>query len=131
MTKKFDFNWRIPVPEPLLTGCLFDKWTEVSCLFFGLFSLGARETMAEFRETIQELLLDSEKLAQNAAGELSAGFSRRCQSFDGRIDFQLRESTRAAYGSCYQAKGSTATFSERRQRADKSELFGLLSSPGC
>lgn len=30
MTKKFDFNWRIPVPESLLAGCSFDKWTEVS-----------------------------------------------------------------------------------------------------
>jgi phosphatidylinositol phospholipase C, beta len=29
MTKKFEFDWRIPVPEPLLTGCVFDRWTEV------------------------------------------------------------------------------------------------------
>ncbi|KAF4526440.1 hypothetical protein B566_EDAN015072 [Ephemera danica] len=28
MTKKFEFNWRIPVPEPLLQGCVFDRWTE-------------------------------------------------------------------------------------------------------
>ncbi|XP_035795206.1 1-phosphatidylinositol 4,5-bisphosphate phosphodiesterase-like isoform X1 [Anopheles albimanus] len=28
MTKKFEFNWQIPVPEPLLTGCVFDRWTE-------------------------------------------------------------------------------------------------------
>lgn len=28
MTKKFDFDWRIPVPEALLTGCVFDRWTE-------------------------------------------------------------------------------------------------------
>lgn len=28
MTKKFEFNWHIPVPEPLLTGCVFDRWTE-------------------------------------------------------------------------------------------------------
>ncbi|CAH1960133.1 unnamed protein product [Acanthoscelides obtectus] len=28
MTKKFEFDWRIPVPEPLLTGCVFDRWTE-------------------------------------------------------------------------------------------------------
>lgn len=41
MTKKFEFNWHIPVPEPLLTGCVFDRWTEEkdssdfeqSCLF--------------------------------------------------------------------------------------------------
>ncbi|KAF5282018.1 hypothetical protein FQA39_LY00542 [Lamprigera yunnana] len=28
MTKKFEFDWHIPVPEPLLTGCVFDRWTE-------------------------------------------------------------------------------------------------------
>nr|CAD7454173.1 unnamed protein product [Timema tahoe] len=28
MTKKFEFNWHIPVPEPLIQGCLFDRWTE-------------------------------------------------------------------------------------------------------
>ncbi|KAI4464026.1 phosphoinositide-specific phospholipase c family protein [Holotrichia oblita] len=28
MTKKFEFDWRIPVPEPLLAGCTFDRWTE-------------------------------------------------------------------------------------------------------
>lgn len=28
MTKKFEFNWHIPVPEPLLAGCVFDRWTE-------------------------------------------------------------------------------------------------------
>ncbi|XP_050297708.1 1-phosphatidylinositol 4,5-bisphosphate phosphodiesterase isoform X1 [Anthonomus grandis grandis] len=28
MTKKFEFDWRIPIPEPLLTGCVFDRWTE-------------------------------------------------------------------------------------------------------
>ncbi|GLV35232.1 no receptor potential A [Carabus blaptoides fortunei] len=28
MTKKFEFNWHIAVPEPLLTGCVFDRWTE-------------------------------------------------------------------------------------------------------
>ncbi|RZF37730.1 hypothetical protein LSTR_LSTR003141 [Laodelphax striatellus] len=28
MTKKFEFNWHIPVPEPLLQGCVFDRWTE-------------------------------------------------------------------------------------------------------
>lgn len=28
MTKKFEFDWQIPVPEPLLTGCVFDRWTE-------------------------------------------------------------------------------------------------------
>lgn len=28
MTKKFEFDWRIPVPEHLLTGCVFDRWTE-------------------------------------------------------------------------------------------------------
>ncbi|XP_065226252.1 1-phosphatidylinositol 4,5-bisphosphate phosphodiesterase-like isoform X1 [Planococcus citri] len=41
MTKKFEFNWHIPVPEPLLKGCVFDRWTEEkdssdyeqSCLF--------------------------------------------------------------------------------------------------
>lgn len=37
MTKKFDFNWRIPVPEPLLQGNSFDKWTEVSWKTFDLF----------------------------------------------------------------------------------------------
>lgn len=28
MTKKFDFDWRIPVPETLLEGGVFDRWTE-------------------------------------------------------------------------------------------------------
>lgn len=28
MTKKFEFNWQIPVPEPLLAGSVFDRWTE-------------------------------------------------------------------------------------------------------
>uniref|UniRef100_A0A146L2V9 1-phosphatidylinositol 4,5-bisphosphate phosphodiesterase n=2 Tax=Lygus hesperus TaxID=30085 RepID=A0A146L2V9_LYGHE len=28
MTKKFEFDWRIPVPEPLLKGCVFDRWSE-------------------------------------------------------------------------------------------------------
>nr|XP_032517870.1 1-phosphatidylinositol 4,5-bisphosphate phosphodiesterase [Danaus plexippus plexippus] len=28
MTKKFEFNWQIPVPEPLLQGATFDRWTE-------------------------------------------------------------------------------------------------------
>ncbi|XP_044731341.1 1-phosphatidylinositol 4,5-bisphosphate phosphodiesterase isoform X2 [Chrysoperla carnea] len=28
MTKKFEFDWRIPVPQPLLDGCVFDRWTE-------------------------------------------------------------------------------------------------------
>lgn len=28
MTKKFEFNWQIPVPDALLTGCVFDRWTE-------------------------------------------------------------------------------------------------------
>lgn len=28
MTKRFEFNWQIPVPEPLLAGCVFDRWTE-------------------------------------------------------------------------------------------------------
>lgn len=28
MTKKFDFDWRIPVPEHLLAGCVCDRWTE-------------------------------------------------------------------------------------------------------
>ncbi|CAH2041742.1 unnamed protein product, partial [Iphiclides podalirius] len=28
MTKKFEFNWQIPVPEPLLQGAVFDRWTE-------------------------------------------------------------------------------------------------------
>jgi len=30
MTKHFEFNWRIPVPDKLLEGCLVDRWTEVS-----------------------------------------------------------------------------------------------------
>jgi phosphatidylinositol phospholipase C, beta len=28
MTKKFEFNWQIPVPQPLLEGAVFDRWTE-------------------------------------------------------------------------------------------------------
>ena len=28
MTKKFEFNWIIPVPEDLLTGNTFDRWFE-------------------------------------------------------------------------------------------------------
>ncbi|XP_015511592.1 1-phosphatidylinositol 4,5-bisphosphate phosphodiesterase isoform X1 [Neodiprion pinetum] len=41
MTKRFEFNWQIEVPEPLRTGCVFDRWSEekdnteieVNCLF--------------------------------------------------------------------------------------------------
>lgn len=41
MTKKFEFNWHIPVPQPLLDGATFDRWTEekdnseleLSCVF--------------------------------------------------------------------------------------------------
>jgi phosphatidylinositol phospholipase C beta len=41
MTKRFEFNWQIPVPEPLLNGCVFDRWTdekdntelETGCMF--------------------------------------------------------------------------------------------------
>jgi phosphatidylinositol phospholipase C, beta len=29
MTKKYEFNWHIPVPQPLLDGCVCDRWTEV------------------------------------------------------------------------------------------------------
>ena len=28
MTKRFEFNWQIPVPDPLLNGATFDRWTE-------------------------------------------------------------------------------------------------------
>ncbi|XP_043287607.1 1-phosphatidylinositol 4,5-bisphosphate phosphodiesterase-like isoform X2 [Venturia canescens] len=28
MTKRFEFNWQIEVPEPLRIGCVFDRWTE-------------------------------------------------------------------------------------------------------
>jgi phosphatidylinositol phospholipase C beta len=28
MTKRFEFNWQIEVPEALLDGCVFDRWTE-------------------------------------------------------------------------------------------------------
>ena len=28
MTKKYEFEWRIPVPQPLLDGCVFDRWFE-------------------------------------------------------------------------------------------------------
>lgn len=28
MTKRFEFNWQISVPEPLLAGAVFDRWTE-------------------------------------------------------------------------------------------------------
>ncbi|XP_021925998.1 1-phosphatidylinositol 4,5-bisphosphate phosphodiesterase isoform X2 [Zootermopsis nevadensis] len=28
MTKRFEFSWHIPVPEPLLQGCYFERWTE-------------------------------------------------------------------------------------------------------
>ncbi|XP_067206250.1 1-phosphatidylinositol 4,5-bisphosphate phosphodiesterase isoform X2 [Linepithema humile] len=41
MTKRFEFNWQIEVPEALRTGCIFDRWTEekdnteieLNCLF--------------------------------------------------------------------------------------------------
>ncbi len=29
MTKYFEFQWRIPVPEALLAGAVCDRWTEV------------------------------------------------------------------------------------------------------
>lgn len=28
MTKKFEFDWQIPVPQPLLDGILVDRWIE-------------------------------------------------------------------------------------------------------
>ncbi|XP_067011933.2 1-phosphatidylinositol 4,5-bisphosphate phosphodiesterase [Anabrus simplex] len=28
MTKRFEFNWRVPVPEALVQGCVFDRWNE-------------------------------------------------------------------------------------------------------
>ena len=28
MTKRFEFNWQIEVPEALRVGCVFDRWTE-------------------------------------------------------------------------------------------------------
>lgn len=41
MTKRFEFNWQIEVPEALRNGCVFDRWTEekdnteleLNCLF--------------------------------------------------------------------------------------------------
>lgn len=30
MAKAFDFQWRIPVPERLQKGDIFDRWDEVS-----------------------------------------------------------------------------------------------------
>lgn len=40
MTKKFEFNWQIEVPEPLRIGGVFDRWTEekdteieLNCMF--------------------------------------------------------------------------------------------------
>ncbi|KAG5322743.1 PIPA phosphodiesterase, partial [Acromyrmex heyeri] len=41
MTKRFEFNWQIEVPEALRIGCVFDRWTEekdnteieLNCLF--------------------------------------------------------------------------------------------------
>ena len=29
MTKLFNFNWKIPVPQSLLDGCVIDVWDEV------------------------------------------------------------------------------------------------------
>lgn len=28
MTKRFEFNWQIPVPDALQAGCVFDRWFE-------------------------------------------------------------------------------------------------------
>lgn len=28
MTKKYEFDWIIPVPPELTTGCVFDRWFE-------------------------------------------------------------------------------------------------------
>ncbi|XP_069698719.1 1-phosphatidylinositol 4,5-bisphosphate phosphodiesterase-like isoform X2 [Periplaneta americana] len=56
MTKCSEFNWHIPVPEPLLDGCYFDRWTEdkenidyeTRCLFrvdqYGFFIYWKSET---------------------------------------------------------------------------------------
>ena len=30
MTKRFEFDWQLKVPEALKTGCIFDRWTEDS-----------------------------------------------------------------------------------------------------
>jgi phosphatidylinositol phospholipase C, beta len=29
MTKKYEFDWHIPVPQILMDGCVCDRWTEV------------------------------------------------------------------------------------------------------
>lgn len=68
MTKKFEFNWQIEVPEALRTGCVFDRWTEekdnteieLNCLFkvdeYGFFIYWQSEGKVSFFPAVCALL---------------------------------------------------------------------------
>lgn len=70
MTKRFEFNWQIEVPEALREGCVFDRWTEekdnteieLNCLFkvdeYGFFIYWQSEGKVLIPINCQKILLN-------------------------------------------------------------------------
>lgn len=75
MTKKFEFDWQIPVPQPLLDGCVFDRWTdesgiEAACMFkvdeFGFFIYWKSE--GKVRYGVTHAVSHGQQAADRSAG---------------------------------------------------------------
>lgn len=68
MTKRFEFNWQIEVPEGLRTGCICDRWfeekdntdLELNCMFnvdeYGFFIYWQSEGKVRYCERIGNIL---------------------------------------------------------------------------